>query len=175
MRLNFFYNSLWFLFFAIIILSPLSSPRAQTAPLERIATINGLAPEPSKKDQGATNLYIATQYGLLRANPNGVATLISDLKVGLMSMAAHPENPKIMLASGYLSETKKAGVLMSSDSGETWAKISDGAGDPVAFQFLSISRADPNIVYGGTEDELQISLDGGHSWKKEGKAPKQKP
>ncbi len=167
MRQYIFHGVLPLFFFAIALTSPLSSPRAKTMQTERISIINDLSTNP----QDPASLWIATHYGLLRANPNGEATLVQELKAGLMSLAVHPENDKIMLTSGHATGGKGLGVMKSTDGGESWAKISVEAGDPAAFYFMDISRADPNVVYGVSKNKLQISRDGGRSWKAEGKLP----
>lgn len=131
-----------------MVMSPLSNSRAQTAPTDRLSTNNGLLLAARQTSRDSVSLYIATKYGLLQAKPNGMASLVPGLKAGLMSLAVSPENPKMMmLTSGYAPGGKKLGVMMSSDGGERWTRISDGANGPVAFRAMDISRADPNVVY----------------------------
>jgi hypothetical protein len=170
MQRTFFQGILSLLLLAITVMSPLSDSRAQTTPTDRLARINGLLVAAREASEGSVSLYIATQYGLLRARPDGMASLIPGLEAGLTSLAVNPENPRMMLTSGYASDGKKLGVMMSPDGGESWTRISDGANGPVAFQAIDISHADPEIVY-AIADGLQISRDAGRTWESGGKLP----
>src|SRR3546814_14838972 len=60
--------------------------------------------------------------------------------------------------------------IVSRDGGQSWAKLSDGAGGPVDFHQMDISKADPQVIY-GVFGELQKSTDGGQSWSRVGPAP----
>jgi mono/diheme cytochrome c family protein len=162
MQRTFFQGTLSILLLAITVMSPLSDSRAQTTPTDRLSRISGLLLASREASEGSVSLYIATQYGLLRARPDGMASLIPGLEAGLTSLAVNPENPRMMLTSGYASDGKKLGVMMSPDGGESWTRISDGANGPVAFQAIDISHADPEIVY-AIADGLQISRDAGRT------------
>ncbi len=170
MQHTFFQGALSLLLFAIMVISPFSMSRAQTVPTEQLSNIYGLVLAPQEASQDTVSLYIATQYGLLQAKPNGMASLVPGLKADLTSLAVNPENPKMMLTSGYTHEGNKLGLMMSSDGGESWTLISDGANGLVAFHAMDISRADPRVVYAVFND-LQISRDAGRTWKTAGKLP----
>jgi mono/diheme cytochrome c family protein len=170
MQRTFFQGTLSILLLAITVMSPLSDSRAQTTPTDRLSRISGLLLASREASEGSVSLYIATQYGLLRARPDGMASLVPGLEAGLTSLAVNPENPRMMLTSGYAPDGNKLGVMMSPDGGESWTRISDGANGPVAFQAIAISHADPEIVY-AVANELQISRDAGRTWKSGGKLP----
>jgi mono/diheme cytochrome c family protein len=154
------------LFFAVALTKPLADLRAQTAPTDRISAINSL----SVASRQPVSLYLATRYGLMRAEPIGMASLVPGLEGGLTSLAVHPDDSRTLLASGYSRDGGKLGVMLSADGGESWTKIADGADGPAAFYALDFSRSDPDVIYGVFEG-LQISQDGGKSWKAGGKLP----
>ena len=152
--------------FAMALTTPLSDLRAQTAPTDGISAISSLY----LASRQPVSLYLATRYGLLRAEPSGMATLVPGLEGGLTSLAAHPDDSNMLLASGYNRDSGKLGVMLSTDGGGSWTKIAEGADGPAAFYALDFSRSDPNVIY-GVFDGLQISRDGGNSWKAGGKLP----
>ena len=166
MRLISFRAALSLLFLAVALTKPLSDLRAQTAPTDRISTISSL----SVASRQPVSLYLTTRYGLMRAKPNGMASLVPGLQGGLTSLAAQPNDSKRLLASGYNRDGGKLGVMMSADGGESWSKVSEGADGPAAFYALDFSRSNPNVIY-GVFDGLQVSRDGGKSWIAGGKLP----
>ena len=171
MRLVFSHGTLSLLLFAITVISPLAGARAQTAPSDRLAPINGLSLAAREGSGDAVSLYIATRHGLLRAGPDGMASLVAGLKGGLLSLAVDPENPSRMLASGHAPDGGNLGVMMSPDGGGSWTRISDGADGPVAFRAIDISRADPRVIY-AVFNGLQVSRDGGLTWRTAGTLPR---
>lgn len=161
-----FRATLSFLVLAAALTTPLSGPRAQTAPTDQIADIFGL----SLASKEPLSLNIATRYGLLRAGPDGMATLVPGLKAALTSLAVHPGDFRKLLVSGYAPKGVGLGVMMSPDGGESWTRISKEGGGQGVFHAMDISRSDPNTIYGASK-ELQVSRDGGRSWKIVGKPP----
>lgn len=159
-----------FLLFATLLVSPLSHSHAQSAPSDRLTAISGLLLAPGEKSQASLSLYLATPYGLVRAKPDGMMSLVPVLNAGLVSLTASPENPAIMLASGYDAKSKKIGVMKSSDGGGNWTQLSDGASGADALQSITISAADPQVVY-ALGNGLQVSKDGGRLWKSGGNLP----
>lgn len=170
MRRIFSQGTLLLLLFGMTVASPLSGSRAQTTPTERLSGITGLSLAAPEGPRDTVSLYIATQYGLLRAGPDGMASLVPGLKASLTSLAVNPENPRMMLASGYAAGGDKPGVMMSSDGGGSWTRISDGADGAAAFGAMDISRADPDVVY-ALSNGLRISRDAGRTWKSGGRLP----
>ncbi|MEE8394012.1 MAG: c-type cytochrome [Rhodospirillales bacterium] len=121
--------------------------------------------------QKPLNLYIATRYGLLRAGPDGMATVVPGIKAGLTAMTAILEGSAKLLVSGYGQDGGKLGVMMSPDGGGNWTRISkgtpEGAGGVAAFYALDVSLNDPNVVY-GVYNGLYVSRDAARSWKAAG-------
>jgi mono/diheme cytochrome c family protein len=166
MRFFNFRSALSLLVFAVGLTKPLSDLRAQTTPTDRISAISSL----SLASRQPVSLYLTTRYGLLRAEPSGMATLVPGLEGGLTSLAAHPGDSKRLLASGYSRDGGKLGLMMSTDGGGSWTKIAEGADGPAAFYALDFSRSDPDVIF-GVFDGLQVSRVGGKSWIAGGKLP----
>jgi hypothetical protein len=108
----------------------------------------------------STNVFLATQYsGLTRAYPsNGgwqVETLLKDQTI--CCLAADPLDPRHVLAG-----TRGAGVLCSTDAGQTWA----AAGLPgLTVKALAISRTQPGVLFAGAKPPaLFVSRDNGATW-----------
>ncbi len=141
--------------------------RAEPVPLDRLGRVNGIAIDPSNPER----LLLATRQGLFVGASDGFATPISNLNAGLTALASDPQNPQKLFASGASETAGNLGVMASEDGGLTWRKISDGDGGPVAFQAMAVSPANPNLLYGVNKD-LQVSLDGGVSWRRVAVAPK---
>src|SRR3546814_16653182 len=87
-----------------------------------------------------------------------------------MGFTPHPGSPEGLDASGHPAGGCTRGFIFSRDGGHSWAKLSDGAGGPVDFHQMDISKADPQVIY-GVFGELQKSTDGGQSWSRVGPAP----
>ena len=75
-----------------------------------------------------------------------------------------------MYASGHPSGGGNLGVLVSRDGGQTWTQVATGAGGPVDFHAMDVSRADPNVIY-GIYSGVQVSRDGGTTWIAAGSPP----
>jgi cytochrome c553 len=140
---------------------------AEIVPLDRLDHIHGLAVDPDD----SSRLYLATHSGLFLATPTGLATRVGDIRHDLMSFAVHPADPDVFFASGHPPGGGNLGVLASRDRGESWQRASAGAGGPVDFHAMDISRADPKVLY-GVYKGLQASGDGGTTWRQTGSLPK---
>jgi mono/diheme cytochrome c family protein len=141
--------------------------RAETVTLERIEHIHGLAVDPERSGR----LYLATHSGLFLASPDGTATRVGDSRDDLMSFAADPKDPNTFYASGHPPGGGNLGFLVSRDRGQSWERLSAGASGPVDFHAMDVSRADPKVIY-GIYKGLQVSRDGGRSWRIAGGLPK---
>ena len=62
------------------------------------------------------------------------------------------------------------GLILSEDGGATWTQLSAGAGGPVDFHTMTVSRADPKTMY-GLFARVQLSRDNGASWTVAGPGP----
>jgi photosystem II stability/assembly factor-like uncharacterized protein len=141
---------------------------AQEASLQEIRQgthIHGLAV--SRADP--TQLYIATHHGLFILKSAGKATRISPVQ-DFMGFAAHPGDASVFYASGHPQNGGNLGFIMSADGGANWTQVSPGVDGPVDFHQMSVSRADPNVIY-GAHGAIQVSRDGGRNWEVSGAAP----
>ncbi|MBN9360722.1 MULTISPECIES: exo-alpha-sialidase [unclassified Devosia] len=143
-------------------------PSLAQVPLSEISHIHGVGFDPSRPG----SILLATHYGVFRSNPEGVAETVSADTNDYMGFSPDPSDAKRLLASGHPSEGGGMGVILSTDSGVTWKKIADGVGGPVDFHAMSISRADPKVIY-GLYGGVQISRDGGATWSVAGPGPEQ--
>jgi hypothetical protein len=139
---------------------------AETVPIDRISHIHGLAVDPERSSQ----LYLATHDGLFLAAPDGKATRVGSSKDDLMAFAADPGNPDLFYASGHPPGGGNLGILSSGNRGVAWQRLSAGVGGPVDFHAMTVSRADPKVVY-GIYKGLQVSRDSGRTWHNAGPVP----
>lgn len=128
--------------------------------------IHGLAYSPAGD---ASTLLIATHHGLFAVKPDGAAQRLSPVH-DFMGFTTDPSDPDRLIGSGHPAEGGNSGFLESRDGGATWVKVSDGAGGPVDFHALSVSRANPKALY-GVYRGIQLSEDGGASWQVTGRIP----
>ncbi len=138
-------------------------------PVERLLSathVHGLAVDRAEP----TRLLIATHHGLFLLRRDGIAELRSPTQDDFMGFQVHPSEPNVLFASGHPSTGGNLGVLRSEDGGRQWTKLSDGVGGPVDFHQMSISKADPEVIY-GVHGGLQVSRDGGLSWTQVSAAP----
>lgn len=117
-----------------------------------------------------SRLYLATHHGLFVADATGAARLLSETRDDFMGFTPHPEDPAILYASGHPAGGGNMGFIASEDGGRSWRKVSDGAGGPVDFHQLDVSKANPNVIY-GVYGDIQKSTDGGQSWARIASAP----
>ncbi len=141
--------------------------RAETIPLDRIDHIHGLVVDAERPKR----LYLATHAGLFLTSPNGTATRVGGSQDDLMSFAADPIDANVFFASGHPPGGGNLGVLISRDRGWSWERLAPGAGGPVDFHAMDVSRANPEVIY-GIYQGLQVSRDAGRSWNVVGKLPK---
>jgi photosystem II stability/assembly factor-like uncharacterized protein len=76
----------------------------------------------------------------------------------------------VLFASGHPAGGGNLGFIVSSDDGQNWHQLSTGARGPVDFHQMDVSKADANVIYGAFGG-LQVSRDGGKSWKESGSLP----
>lgn len=112
----------------------------------------------------STKLYIATHSGLLMLEDDSELFRISEQQHDFMGFSPHPTDSNIFYTSGHPKTGGNLGFQKSSDGGRTFEKISDGIDGPVDFHSMTVSKVNPNIVYGTYQGQLQRSLDEGKSW-----------
>jgi photosystem II stability/assembly factor-like uncharacterized protein len=158
-----------FVVLAVYLLAAVARVSAQELPLAELARqthFHGLAIDPT--DSGRA--LLATHHGLFAITRDGRARRVSQSADDLMGFTAHPADPTRLLASGHPASGGNLGVVESSDGGRTWRQISPGLRGPVDFHQMTVSRADPNVVY-GVHEGVQVSRDGGRTWTMSGAAP----
>ena len=153
---------------AILAVGALSLPgtAAERIPLSAVSHIHGIAFDPTAPG----SVFLATHYGLFKAGPDGMAEAISENQDDYMGFSPHPTDPAVLFASGHPAEGGNVGVIVSRDGGVTWTQIATGVGGPVDFHGMSVSRADPQTLY-GLYDGIQVSRDGGVTWSIAGAGP----
>lgn len=145
-----------------------SQALAQPVPVSELIQqthIHGLAVDRLNPD----HLLIATHHGLYRAGPDGEAERISVVQ-DLMGLTPHPSEPGALYASGHPAEGGNLGFVASTDNGATWEQISPGLGGIADFHQMTVSLADPKVIY-GAYGRLQVSRDSGRTWEVAGPMP----
>lgn len=119
--------------------------------------VHGLAYDPAAPDR----LLIATHHGLF-AVEGGELARVSATADDFMGFTVRPDGA--LIASGHPVAGGNLGVISSDDGGRAWRHLSDGANGPVDFHHLAASSAALDLMV-GTFGGLQISRDGGETWK----------
>ncbi len=112
---------------------------------------------------------VATHHGLYRVTVDGNAKLISVLQ-DFMGFTPDPSEPNSLFASGHPAGGGNLGFITSTDNGETWTQVSPGLGGPVDFHQMTVSLADPKVIY-GAYGVLQMTRDAGKTWSEVGPLP----
>ncbi len=142
---------------ALLSLDP-AALHAQTGPTESVSTIYGIVVDPASKGD---KVLIATEYGLLRARPDGMSELVPSLDAAVVALTADPEDPRHLYASGVDGKGKPIGLMESPDGAATWSPVNRE--NPAALGSLAISRADPGLMV-GLAKSVMISRDKGKTW-----------
>lgn len=130
-------------------------------PVSSLSHIHGIA-------FGAVDgLILATHHGVFAIDPTGQARLISEPHDFMGFTRAGADR---LIASGHPAGGGNMGVLISNDGGSAWSSLADGVGGPVDFHAMSVSPADPEVVY-GLFGGVQVSRDAGKTWAVSGPAP----
>lgn len=151
------------LLIAVLIFSAPPENNSDTNKAETVSSLqdaHGLAVD----RKNSSKVYIATHTGLLVMNNDGEFQRTGTALDDYMGFSAHPSDPNTFYSSGHPSRGGNIGFQKSTDGGKTWQKIANGVGGPVDFHAMTISQADPNIVYGWYRGQLQRSSDEGRNW-----------
>jgi photosystem II stability/assembly factor-like uncharacterized protein len=139
---------------------------ADLAELSRTTHIHGLAFDPQDEDR----ILIATHHGLFTFDLEAEELApVGESRQDFMGFSVDPSS--VFYGSGHPETGGNSGVITSSDGGVTWTPLSDGAGGPVDFHQLTVSLADPAILYGSYRGDIQHSHDAGVTWQLVGPAP----
>lgn len=139
---------------------------ADSIPIAAVSHIHGIAIDP----RDSARLFLATHNGVFHTAADGTAERISENTNDYMGFTPHPTDADVMYASGHPSGGGNMGLLVSRDGGRSWEQRASGAGGPVDFHSMDVSRADPKVIY-GLYGGIQVSPDGGESWSVAGAPP----
>ncbi|MCB1766064.1 MAG: exo-alpha-sialidase [Candidatus Competibacteraceae bacterium] len=145
-----------------------AEPPAFAEFMKQAGHIHGIAVNLSEPSQ----LYLATHRGLYLASPDGKTVRVSTANHDFMGFDVHPTEPHQLYGSGHPAGGGNLGFLASTDGGKTWQQLSPGVKGPVDFHAMTVSKADPKVIY-GLHGGIQISRDGGQTWEIAGPAPGQ--
>jgi hypothetical protein len=155
------------LLLAAVSTESVAQPAVPLPELLRATHVHGLAVD--RADPG--RLLIATHHGLHALQiESGTVSPLSENRDDLMGFTPHPENAKVLYASGHPARGGNLGFIASADGGRTWEALSAGVGGPVDFHQMAVSKADPEVIY-GNHSGLQVSRDGGRTWHRVGPPP----
>lgn len=132
----------------------------QRTPVDSISHAHGLSIDVND----GSKVYIATHHGLLILQNDTSLSRIGTVEDDLMGFSVHPSNPKVYFSSGHPATGGNLGFQKSTDGGLTWEKISDGINGPVDYHAMTVSPANPNIIYGTYAGSLQKSENEGKRW-----------
>ena len=117
-----------------------------------------------------SRLMLATHHGFYAVTSTGDVEQVSETGDDFMGFTAHPTDPSILYASGHPERGGNLGFIVSGDGGRSWSQVSEGAGGPVDFHSMDVSKSDPDVIYGSFRG-LQVSRDGGRTWEIAGPGP----
>lgn len=113
----------------------------------------------------SNKVYIATHHGLLLLQNEKDLYQVGESKDDYMGFSPHPKDSKIFFSSGHPSIGGNIGFQKTEDSGFTWKKVSDGVNGPVDFHAMTVSPANPDLIFGWFRGALHRSEDQGKTWK----------
>ncbi len=145
-------------------------PVANTAaqPLESLRPIHAIAIYPADP----ARLYLAAGNGLYLTDSGGQVQLIGRESDKLVTLLTVSDTNEALLVSGHPAMGGNLGLLRSINGGRSWEDHSGNADDPMGFELLASSAADPKRIY-GIYQGLRTSEDSGKTWLKVADAPTQ--
>lgn len=129
--------------------------------------IHGLAFDRADSER----ILLATHHGFHVVGGDGLARQVSNETHDFMGFTPHPQDAETLFSSGHPARGGNLGVLVSSDAGRNWEQRASGVDGPVDFHQLTISEADPDVLYGVHAGRLQVSRDGGQGWRVQAPVP----
>lgn len=140
--------------------TPSANFEESLSPVNSFEHSHGLALDPND----SSRLYIATHDGLFVLLNDKDLYAIGEAEDDYMGFSAHPTEANVFFTSGHPKIGGNLGVQESTDGGVTWTKISNGEDGPVDFHAMTISPANPEVMFGWYKERLQRSTDGGITW-----------
>lgn len=158
---------------AVLVVTLAGAPQAamgqEAQPIAQVLAethVHGLAPR-------AGDVLMATHHGLWTVDlERETAQPLGESRDDFMGFLAHPTDTTRYWASGHPVGGGNLGVIESTTGGESWSAVAEGVGGPVDFHQMTVSPANPDVLYGvhhGTS--LQKSEDGGRNWEEIGLLP----
>lgn len=111
-----------------------------------------------------SKVYIATHHGLLLLKNDKDLYQVGSANDDYMGFSPNPTNSKIFFSSGHPETGGNIGFQKSEDGGFTWEKVSEGVNGPVDFHAMTVSPANPDLIFGWYQGAIQRSTDGGKTW-----------
>ncbi len=136
------------------------APTGGTASLSN-THVHGLAVDRAD----SSRVYIATHYGLLAWQEGQALTQVGSSRDDFMGFSVHPTDSQILFRSGHPSGGGNLGFEKSTDTGESWDKVSNGSPTgPADFHTMTVHPANPEHIYGWFGSRIHRSLNGGETW-----------
>lgn len=115
-------------------------------------------------DSKNQRLFVATHYGIF-VWKDGKLFQLGETRDDFMGFSLHPSNPNTIYTSGHPKSGGNMGVTKSEDGGVTFKQIFRGLhGETVDFHSMTISPANPKLLYGWFQEKLYRTKDGGKLW-----------
>lgn len=137
-----------------------SDSTSKLLPATEITHEHGLGLDPNDPSK----LYIATHHGLYVLMNDKDLFAVGENENDYMGFSPHPNKSGVFFASGHPASGGNIGFQKSEDGGFNWKVVSNGVGGPVDFHAMTVSSANPDLVYGWYHGAVQRSTDGGKSW-----------
>lgn len=145
-------------------LSPTSDVKVgEYVPVAGFADVHGIAVDP----EDSSVLFVATHNGLIRGK-NGTWARVGVMQDDLMGFSMHPTDADTIWTSGHPRGGGNMGVRQSTDGGFTWTQLSL---DGVDFHAMTVSPADPSVLWGSWRGSIYHSVDAGKTWATYSNAP----
>lgn len=115
-------------------------------------------------DHQNQRLFVATHYGIF-VWKDGKLFQLGETRDDFMGFSLHPSNSNTIYTSGHSKNGGNMGVTKSEDGGVTFKQIFRGLhGETVDFHSMTISPANPKLLYGWFQEKLYRTKDGGKLW-----------
>ena len=132
-------------------------------PVSELSHIHGVV-----LPRGSQDILLATHHGLFAVDAAGSARMISDVADDFMGFVGSPDGK--LYASGHPQQGGNTGVIGAADQNAPWSRLSPGANGPVDFHAMTVSPAEPDVLY-GSYGGIQVSRDAGRTWTVAGPGP----
>lgn len=124
--------------------------------------IHGLGVDPSDP----SILYIGTHGDFFQSISGAPPVKVDKVRADYMGFTAPVTEGIPLYSSGHPSTGGNAGLIKSTDGGQTWELVSKVLEPPVDFHAMAVSKGDPGIIIGfdGSGRGLFKTTDAGTTW-----------